>query len=41
MKCREDRRDVVVTTSARDQTSGRVLYLLKVTEMDVGNAGRK
>ena len=30
MKCREDRRDVVVTTSARNQTSHRVLYRLTI-----------
>ena len=41
MKCREDQRDVVMTTSAGDQTSCRILYRLQATEMDVGNAGKK
>jgi len=36
MKCREDRRDVVMTTSDGDQTSCRILYQLEATEMDVG-----
>jgi len=40
-QCREDRRDVVVTTSAGNQTSRRVLYRLKATEVHVGNAGKK
>ena len=37
MECREDRRDVVVTTCAGNQTSRRVLYRLKATEVHVGN----
>jgi len=41
MKCREDRRDVVMTTNAGDQTSCRILYRLQATEMDVGNDGKK
>ena len=40
-ECREDRRDVVVTTSAGNQASRRVLYRLKATEVHVGNAGKK
>jgi len=32
---------VVVTTSAGDLTSCRVLYRMKATEMDVGNASKK
>jgi len=41
MKCREDQRDVVMTTSTGDQTSCRILYRLQATETDVGNAGKK
>jgi len=41
MKCRLDRRDVVVTTSAGNQASRRVLYRLKATEVHVDNAGKK
>jgi len=41
MECREDRRDVVVMTSAGNQASRRVLYWLKATEVHVGNAGKK
>jgi len=41
MKCREDWRDMVMRTSATDQTSCIILYQLEATEMDVGDAGKK
>jgi len=38
VKCRENRHDMVITTSAGDQTSCCILHRLKATKMKIGGA---